>query len=86
MEERLVEISGFIKFLEALGILFAAYLIWLIIKSILTFEMNKKIAEMGGDIKKIKKKLKKKKPIVSFRSILMKETEPHMEDLHSFGS
>lgn len=40
-----------------------------------------KIAENVKRFIEIKKKLNKKRPIVSFRAILMKETEPHMEDL-----
>lgn len=42
------------------------------------------IAKISENIKKfieIKKERNLKKPIVSFRAILMKETEPHMEDL-----
>lgn len=40
-----------------------------------------KIAENVKRFIELKRKSGKKKPIVSFRSILMKETEPHMEDL-----
>ncbi len=41
----------------------------------------KKIAENVKKFIEIKRGLNVNKPIVSFRSILMKETEPHMEDL-----
>ena len=41
----------------------------------------KKIAENVKRFIEIKKQKELKKPIVSFRAILMKETEPHMEDL-----
>ena len=41
----------------------------------------KKIAENIKKFIEIKKGTNSKKPIVSFRAILMKETEPHMEDL-----
>ncbi|MBI3591354.1 MAG: radical SAM protein [Candidatus Melainabacteria bacterium] len=40
-----------------------------------------KITENIKKFVEIKKKSQKKKPIVSFRAILMKETEPYMEDL-----
>ena len=40
-----------------------------------------KIAENIKKFIEIKRSLNSKKPIVSFRSILMKETEPHMEEL-----
>ena len=41
----------------------------------------KKITENIKKFVEIKKNLNKKKPVVSFRAILMKETEPYMEDL-----
>ncbi len=41
----------------------------------------KKISENIKRFIEIKKELNAKKPIVSFRAILMKETEPHMEEL-----
>ena len=41
----------------------------------------KKITENIKKFIEIKKTLNKKRPVVSFRAILMKETEPYMEDL-----
>ncbi len=50
--------NSLITLLKAVGILAIAYFIWMIVKSILTLNMNKKLHEMHEDIQKIKKKLK----------------------------
>jgi hypothetical protein len=52
------KVLGFIVFLKAIGVLFAIYLVIVIIKTIFTFKMNSLIKEVFNDVKKIKKKLK----------------------------
>jgi len=52
------KLLGFITFLKAIGILFALYLVVMIVKAVLTFKTNKIIKNISEDIKKIKRKLK----------------------------
>jgi len=56
--ELVEKILGFVVFLKAIGILFALYLVVMIIKAIFTFKTNKMLKEIFNDLKKIKKKLK----------------------------
>jgi len=56
--ELVEKLLGLITFLKAIGVLFALYLIVMIIKAVFTFKMNKLIKEISDDLKKIKRKLK----------------------------
>ena len=52
------KLLGFVTFLKAIGVLFAIYLVVMIIKAIFTFKINKMIKEIRSDVQKIKRKLK----------------------------
>jgi len=57
-EELTGRVDSLITLFKALGILAIGSIIFMLVKSILTFKTFKKINEMYEDIKRIKKKLK----------------------------
>ena len=58
--EAVNKLISFVTFLQAIGILFALYLVVMIVKAFFTFKTNKIIRGMANDLKKIKKQLKVK--------------------------
>ncbi len=59
-EELISRINNLVTLFQAVGILTMIYIVWMIVKGIVTMRIYKKIRETYSDVKGIKRKLKVK--------------------------